>query len=106
MLGTPGGYGICQTQAQVMVQRFDYGLPLQRAIEEPRARLWDERAANVEGRLAAGVPDALAKLRHDVRTVQPWTPEVGGMQGIAIDPGTGSMTGAADPRRDGYVAAA
>ena len=27
-LGTPGGYGICQTQAQVLVQYLDYGLPL------------------------------------------------------------------------------
>jgi gamma-glutamyltranspeptidase/glutathione hydrolase len=29
---------------------------------------------------------------------------VGGMQAVAIDPATGAMTGAADPRRDGYVA--
>jgi gamma-glutamyltranspeptidase/glutathione hydrolase len=31
---------------------------------------------------------------------------VGGMQAIAIDPATGLMTGACDPRRDGYVATA
>jgi gamma-glutamyltranspeptidase/glutathione hydrolase len=30
---------------------------------------------------------------------------VGGMQAVAIDP-TGLMTGACDPRRDGYVATA
>jgi gamma-glutamyltranspeptidase/glutathione hydrolase len=27
------------------------------------------------------------------------------MQAIALDPATGVMTGAADPRRDGYVVA-
>jgi gamma-glutamyltranspeptidase/glutathione hydrolase len=31
---------------------------------------------------------------------------VGGMQAIAIDPASGLLTGAADPRRDGYVATA
>ena len=40
-LGTPGSYGICQTQAQAMVQYKDFGLGLQDAIESPRARLWD-----------------------------------------------------------------
>jgi gamma-glutamyltranspeptidase/glutathione hydrolase len=33
-----------------------------------------------------------------------WTMRVGGMQAIAIDRATGAMTGACDPRRDGYVA--
>ena len=42
-LGTPGSYGILQTQAQAMVQYVDFGLPLQEAIEAPRARLWDGR---------------------------------------------------------------
>jgi FAD/FMN-containing dehydrogenase len=32
-LGTPGSYGIMQTQAQAMVQHLVYGLPLQEAIE-------------------------------------------------------------------------
>jgi gamma-glutamyltranspeptidase/glutathione hydrolase len=30
---------------------------------------------------------------------------VGGMQAVAIDPATGVMTGAADPRRDSYAVA-
>ena len=29
---------------------------------------------------------------------------VGGMQAIAIDPASGAMFGAADPRRDSYLA--
>jgi gamma-glutamyltranspeptidase/glutathione hydrolase len=30
---------------------------------------------------------------------------VGGMQAVAVDPISGVMTGAADPRRDGYAVA-
>jgi gamma-glutamyltranspeptidase/glutathione hydrolase len=33
-----------------------------------------------------------------------WTMTVGGMQAIAVDAESGAMTGAADLRRDGYVA--
>jgi gamma-glutamyltranspeptidase/glutathione hydrolase len=31
--------------------------------------------------------------------------KVGGMQAVAVDPVTGVMTAAADPRRDGYAVA-
>ncbi|MBM3600977.1 MAG: gamma-glutamyltranspeptidase [Alphaproteobacteria bacterium] len=103
-LGTPGSYGILQTQVQALVQHVDFGLPLQDAIEEPRARLWDGKAVHPEGRLAADTVEALRKRGHDITIDAPWTMRVGGMQGIAIDPQTGAMTGACDPRRDGYVA--
>ena len=49
-LGTPGSYGILQTQPQAMVQYVDFGLPLQQAIEAPRARLTDGRAVLLESR--------------------------------------------------------
>src|SRR5690606_14303084 len=47
-LGTPGSYGIPQTQAQAMVHHLDYGLDLQAAIDAPRGRLWDGRKVNLE----------------------------------------------------------
>ena len=50
-LGTPGSYGILQTQAQAIVQYVDFGLPLQQAIEAPRARLTDGRAVLLESRV-------------------------------------------------------
>jgi gamma-glutamyltranspeptidase/glutathione hydrolase len=104
VLGTPGGYGISQTQAQVMVQHFDFGADLQAAIDAPRARLWDSRAVNLEARVPEPVLTELRQRGHDAQPIAPWTPEVGGMQGIVIDPATGTMTGAADSRRNGYVA--
>jgi gamma-glutamyltranspeptidase/glutathione hydrolase len=102
-LGTPGSYGILQTQPQAFVQYVDFGLPIQQAIESPRGRLTDGRAVLLEGRLAADVQAELRKRGHDVTTGPDWTMKVGGMQGVAIDPATGVMTGGCDPRRDGYV---
>jgi gamma-glutamyltranspeptidase / glutathione hydrolase len=105
-LGTPGSYGICQTQPQAVVQYKDFGLGLQDAIEAPRARLWDGQKVQAENRLAATTVEALRARGHDIEMVEPFTMIVGGMQAVAIDPQTGAMTGAADPRRDSYAATA
>ena len=104
-LGTPGSYGILQTQAQAYVQYVDFGLPLQDAIEAPRARLWDGTFVQVEGRVDADVIAALRQRGHDAVGFMDWTMKVGGMQAVAVDPATGVMTGAADPRRDSYAVA-
>lgn len=105
-LGTPGSYGIMQTQVQAMVQYLDFGLPLQEAIEAPRARLWDGRFIQAENRIT---PETIAELKRRGHGIEPfdvgWTMRAGGMQAVAVDPATGIMTGAADPRRDGYVIA-
>jgi gamma-glutamyltranspeptidase/glutathione hydrolase len=102
-LGTPGSYGILQTQPQAFVQYADYGLALQQAIEAPRARLTDGRAVLLESRVDAGVQGELRRRGHDLTGGPDWTMKVGGMQGVARDPETGSFTGGCDPRRDGYV---
>ena len=103
-LGTPGSYGICQTQAQAMVQYVDFGLKLQDAIEAPRGRLWDGTGVDQERRIDAEVIAGLIARGHAISAPAEWMMTAGGMQAIAIDPATGVMTGAADPRRDAYVA--
>ena len=90
---------------QALVQYLDFGLELQAAIEAPRARLWDGRLVHAESRIAFEVLATLRNIGHDVRAVDPWTLKVGGMQAIERDAGSGRLTGAADPRRDGYAAA-
>jgi gamma-glutamyltranspeptidase/glutathione hydrolase len=87
-----------------MVQHIDFGLGLQEAIEGPRARLFDGRSVLVESRIDDATIGALRARGHTIEIGEKWTMKVGGMQGIAIDPATGVFTGAADPRRDGYVA--
>jgi gamma-glutamyltranspeptidase/glutathione hydrolase len=99
-LGTPGSYGILQTQVQAMVQFVDFGLPLQQAIEAPRARLTDGRAVLLESRVDAQVREELRTRGHDLTSGPDWTMKVGGMQGVALKDGT--FTGGCDPRRDGY----
>jgi gamma-glutamyltranspeptidase/glutathione hydrolase len=105
-LGTPGSYGITQTQTQAMTQIVDYRLGMQAAIEAPRARLWDGTRVQTESRIAPEVLEALRARGHAIDAAAAWTMAVGGMQGIAIDPVSGAMTGGADPRREGYVATA
>ena len=105
-LGTPGSYGICQTQPQALVQHIDFGLSVQDAIDAPRARLWDGRAVEVERRIDAETIAALCARGHAAEATAPWTATVGGMHAIAIDPVTGVLTGGCDLRRDGFVAAA
>ncbi len=106
VLGTPGSYGILQTQVQAVVQYLDYGLPLQEAIEAPRARLTDGRAVMLESRVEPSVMDGLQQRGHNLERGPQWTMRVGGMQAIALDPTSGARTGACDPRRDGYVVTA
>lgn len=104
-LGTPGSYGILQTQVQALVQYVDFGLPLQHAIEAPRGRLMDGRTVTIEDRIDAGVIAGLCARGHDAAAFgMDWTMKVGGMQAVSVDPATSVMTGAADPRRDGHVA--
>lgn len=103
-LGTPGSYGIPQTQAQAMVQHVDFRLPIQDAIEAPRARLFDGRVVHAEARIAASTFEDLKSRGHDVQPATPWTLMTGGMQAIAIEPGSGVLIGAGDPRREGYAA--
>jgi gamma-glutamyltranspeptidase/glutathione hydrolase len=53
-------------------------------------------------------PDVIAELKargHGAEAFLDWTMKVGGMEAVAVDAATGVMTGAADPRRDGYVVA-
>ncbi len=101
-LGTPGSYGILQTQPQAIVQYIDFGLPLQQAIEAPRARLTDGRAVLLESRVDPKVHDELRARGHGLSSGPDWTMKVGGMQGVAVD-AAGTFTGGCDPRRDGYV---
>jgi gamma-glutamyltranspeptidase/glutathione hydrolase len=103
---TPGGEGIGQIQAQALVQYVDFGLPLQDAVAAPRARLRDGRGVVAESRIAARVLEGLRERGHAIDSPGGWLVEAGGVQAVAVGSPAGVMTGAADPRRDGYVATA
>ena len=102
-LGTPGSYGIMQTQAQALVHYADFGLNLRQAIEAPRARLFDGKEVVLENRVAKNVTEELKRRGHDIKNPGPFTMQCGGMQAVSRDPFSGSLAGAADPRRDGVA---
>ena len=75
------------------------------SIDAPRARLWDGRRVDMEGRVEADVMDQLRARGHDIQAIAPFSMSCGGMQAIALDPASGALTGAADSRRDGAAMA-
>jgi len=104
-IGTPGSYGILQTQAQMMLNVLEFGLNVQEAIEAPRLRVYRDRLVDAEARIPHDVREALGRRGHQVNVIDDWSWIVGGGQGIARDPETGALMAGADPRRDGYALA-
>jgi gamma-glutamyltranspeptidase/glutathione hydrolase len=121
-IGTPGGYGILQTTAQMLVNLIDFGMDTQAAIEAPRFRCvlppgedgryhtearptaaYGGTGVMIEGRYSADVLSELERRGHRVERLAEWTPAVGGGQGVAIDAESGARIGGADPRRDGVA---
>ena len=109
-VGTPGGETIGQTQFQMLLNVFDFGLGIQQAIEAPRLSLsadpnfyrpGAEIALRVESRMAPSVVSRLAELGHTVELVAPYS--LGNMKGILRNLDTGTMTAGGDPRRMMYA---
>jgi gamma-glutamyltranspeptidase/glutathione hydrolase len=104
-IGTPGSYGILQTTPQMLLNALVFGMNIQEAIEAPRVRVFRDRTVHVERRIPAETREALSARGHDVVPIDEWSWTVGGGQGIARDPQSGTLGAGADPRRDGYAIA-
>jgi gamma-glutamyltranspeptidase/glutathione hydrolase len=104
-IGTPGSYGILQTQPQMLLNVLEFGLNIQEAIEAPRVRVYRDRLVDAEARIPAETREALARRGHEVNVIDDWSWIVGGGQGIVRDPESGVLMAGADPRRDGYALA-
>ena len=104
-VGTPGSYGILQTQPQMLLNALEFGMNMQEAIEAPRVRVYRDRLLDAEARIAAETREGLARRGHEVNVIDDWSWVVGGGQGVARDPESGALMAGADPRRDGYALA-
>jgi gamma-glutamyltranspeptidase/glutathione hydrolase len=104
-IGTPGSYGILQTQPQMLLNVLEFGLDIQEAIEAPRVRVYRDRLVDAEARVPAETREGLSRRGHQVNTLDEWSWVVGGGQGIARDAESGALMAGADPRRDGYALA-
>lgn len=85
--------------AYVMTNVLDYGMDAQEAIDHPRA-FFEDGTLGVEQSMPKSVYEGLAAAGHPVSwRDDPW----GGGQAIQIDPATGVLIGASDPRKDGMA---
>ncbi len=111
--GTPGADTQVQTNFQVVTHVLDFGMTVAEAVEAPRWRhVQDGTESTVphaatdelrmEGRFPTDVTDSLKKRGHPVTVLEGWE-AAGSEVMIQVDPDTGVLSGAADPRRDGYA---
>jgi gamma-glutamyltranspeptidase len=59
-IGTPGSYGILQTQPQMLLNALEFDMNVQEAIEAPRIRVYRDRLVDAESRIDDAVRAALA----------------------------------------------
>lgn len=104
-MGTPGGDSQTQSLLQILNNMFIFGMTPQEAIEAPRFRSYDGLEVSIEDRVPGSVLDELRVRGHDMRVVHGWTATFGGAQMIYVEPSSGTLTAAADPRREAYAMA-
>lgn len=102
VLGSPGGPTIINTVLQTLVNVVDFGMNVQEAVDFPRMHhQWmpDKLVLENSG-FPADVTDALKARGHDLLI----RGTIGDCHAIMVEPGTGVLLGAADPRMDGKAA--
>ena len=104
--GVMGGDIQAQAHAQVLVNLVDRGMNLQQAIDAARVRYIGGRDVMMEEGLTQPVIDDLVQRGHRRALPGPGVAHralMGGGQAIMIDPATGALLGASDPRKDGMA---
>jgi gamma-glutamyltranspeptidase / glutathione hydrolase len=111
--GTPGADTQVQTNLQVITHVLDFGMTVTEAVEAPRWRHTQNPTEStlphtcndeliLEGRFSEETRDGLARRGHVLNIIGDWE-ATGSEMMIQIDPESGALFGAADPRRDGYA---
>jgi gamma-glutamyltranspeptidase / glutathione hydrolase len=112
--GTPGGEVQTQAMLQFLVNHLDRGMGLQEAAEAPRWASFDVPATEdphpsqpnmvrLESRAGPDLAAALWTAGHDVLPWPKFSALAGSICAIRRDAATGTLTGAADPRRMSYA---
>jgi len=111
--GTPGADTQVQTNLQVITHVLDFGMTVAEAVEAPRWRHTQNPTESavphmckdeliLEGRFPETARTGLSRRGHALNIIGDWE-ATGSEMMIQIDPETGAMFGAGDPRRDGYA---
>ncbi|MCK6449336.1 MAG: gamma-glutamyltransferase [Alphaproteobacteria bacterium] len=112
--GTPGGDVQIQAMLQTFLNRVEFAMEPQRAVEQPRIATYSfpdsfephgyqPGRLNLEARLPRATGEALAALGHDVQWWPQWIWRAGATCLIHSDPDTGLLSAGADPRRACYA---
>ncbi|HHT26088.1 MAG TPA: hypothetical protein GXZ82_02410 [Firmicutes bacterium] len=105
VVGSPGAARIITTVTEVIVNHIDFGMDIQSAIDAPKFFSRHSMAnLEMEGRYSEETVAFLQTLGHSIKLYPDYDLYFGGVHAVAIDPATGEMQGAADPRRDGAAA--
>lgn len=102
VVGSPGSERIPSAVLQTISNVIDHGMDLTSAVAAPRMH-WQDGTLHLEHGIT---PEVAAQLRHKGHTVKTYTRTdryFGGVHAILVDPHTGGLRGAADPRRDGQA---
>lgn len=112
-ISTPGGDSQDQQILNVLLNLIVFDLPLQAAVEMPRINSlhfhssFDDHAAEpgvleIENRVPEEVRDALEARGHILKVLGAYGMSTG-IVAAGVNPATGTLRGAADPRRERYV---
>ncbi len=99
--GVMGGGVQPQGHVQVLTNFIDLGMNLQQAIEAPRYRYLAGTRVLMEDEMTDGVIKRLIERGHQRANERGVS--MGGGQAIMIDPASGTLMGASDPRKDGLA---
>jgi gamma-glutamyltranspeptidase / glutathione hydrolase len=99
--GVMGGAIQPQGHVQVLTNFIDLGMSLQQAIEAPRFRYVAGNRVLFEDAMTEPIIKSLVARGHQ-RATEPGA-SMGGGQAIMIDPASGTLMGASDPRKDGMA---
>jgi gamma-glutamyltranspeptidase len=102
VLGTMGGDGQTQTLLQLLTAILDHGCTPQQAVELPRWRSDPDGRLSIERRFPANTRARLRALGHELRAVEDWSQDMGHAHLIQLGE-DGVLSGAADPRGDGFA---
>lgn len=108
LYGTQGADGQPQTLAAVLTRLIDYQMDPMDALRQPRFLLGktfsdSQDTLKLEDDMGEDVVANLRARGHAISLIHASNPLMGHPGAIAIDPHTGHMTGAHDPRSDGLA---
>jgi gamma-glutamyltranspeptidase/glutathione hydrolase len=104
VVGSPGGRTIINTTMQLILNVIDHGMTIQEAVDAPRIHhQWFPDRLNIEGGVSQEIIESLKAKGHTIRTSGFFSGSYrqGDGHSIMVDPKTGYLLGAPDPRIEG-----